>query len=92
MNNLKSEIFIYKIIKKVFSLICAIGILGFIFLSLGENANIFRNGWISIVLMSFGAVGVEYCSFKIKTLKKEYSSLKRKCKIKNKIIVFEKIA
>lgn len=92
MNNLKAEFITYKIIKKILSIICLFGILGFVFLSLGENSEIFRNGWISIVLMSFGAVGVEYCNFRIKILKKKYSSLKRNRDIKNKIIEFDKIA
>lgn len=92
MNNLKSNIITYKILKKVFSLVCAVGIFGFLLFSLGENVNTLRNGWISITLMLFGIAEVEYCNFRIRSLKKQYFALKRNIKTRNKIIEFEKIA
>lgn len=92
MNNLKKQILTYKVLRKIFSLICVIGIAGFIFFSLGENNNIIRNGWISIALMLFGLVEADYCNFRVRELKKEYFKFKRNFKGKTKIIDFEKIA
>ena len=92
MNNLKSKIISYKILKKLFSAICVFGILGFIFFSLGENINVLRNGWISITFMLFGIIGAKYSDFKIRICKEEYFSFKKHSQTQNKIIEFEKIA